>query len=61
MMNYATLFSNHRSCLGTKQPAAATLGDRNGDETLDVFLAYGWMLVDGRPQNTYLFENNDVD
>jgi hypothetical protein len=52
MMNYATLFSNHRSCLGTKHPAAAAVGDLNGDQTLDVFVANGWMLVDGQPQST---------
>ena len=51
MMNYATLFSNHRSCLGTEPPAAATLGDLNGDGTLDAFLAKGWILVNGQPQN----------
>jgi len=39
MMNYATLFSNHRSCLGTEYPMAAALGDLNGDGTLDAFLA----------------------
>jgi hypothetical protein len=51
MMNYATLFSNHRSCLGAKHPAAVALGDLNGDQTLDVFVANGWMLVDGQRQN----------
>jgi hypothetical protein len=51
MMNYATMFSNHRSCVGMKHPAAAALGDLNGDGTLDVFLANGWMLVDGQRQN----------
>ena len=50
MMNYATLFENHRSCLGMNRPNAAALGDLNGDGTLDVFLANGWMLVDGQPQ-----------
>lgn len=39
MMNYATLFSNHRSCLGMEYPMAAALGDLNGDGTLDTFLA----------------------
>lgn len=52
MMNYATLFSNHRSCLETKHPAAAVVGDLNGDGTVDVFLAYGSMRVDGRLQRT---------
>ena len=51
MMNYATLFSKRRSCLGTKHPAAAALGDLNGDQTLDVFIANSWMLVDGQPQS----------
>lgn len=39
MMNYATLFSNYRSCLGREHPMAAALGDLNGDGTLDAFLA----------------------
>jgi len=39
LMNYATLFSNPRSCLGTEPPADAALGDLNGDGTLDVFIA----------------------
>ena len=39
MMNYATLFSNYRACLGAEPPADAALGDLNGDGTLDVFLA----------------------
>ena len=52
MMNYATLFLNHRSCLGMKHPAAAAVGDLNGDRTLDVFVANGWMLVDGQHQST---------
>jgi hypothetical protein len=39
MMNYATLFSNYRSCLGTEPPVDAALGDLNGDGTLDVFIA----------------------
>jgi hypothetical protein len=52
MMNYATMFSNHRSCVGMKHPAAAALGDLNGDGTLDVFLANGWMQVDGQFQRT---------
>ena len=52
MMNYATLFSNHRYCLRMKYPAAAALGDLNGDQTLDVFLANGWRLVDGQPKST---------
>lgn len=38
MMNYATLFSNYRSCLGTEPPTDAALGDLNGDGTLDAFL-----------------------
>jgi hypothetical protein len=42
MMNYATLFSNYRACLGTEPPADAALGDLNGDGTLDVFLAKRW-------------------
>jgi hypothetical protein len=50
MMNYATLFLNHRSCLGMERPNATALGDLNGDGTLDVFLANGSMLVDGQSQ-----------
>lgn len=50
MMNYATLFSNHRSCLGMNRPTAAALGDLNGDGTLDVFVANGSMRVDGKLQ-----------
>ena len=38
MFNYATLFSNPRSCLESENPRAAALGDLNGDDTLDVFL-----------------------
>ena len=38
MMNYATLFSNTHSCLGTEPPHDAALGDLNDDGTLDVFL-----------------------
>lgn len=51
MMNYDTVFSKDRACLGTKHPAAVALGDLNGDQTLDVFVANGWMLVDGQRQN----------
>lgn len=51
MMNYATLFSHQRFCLGDKHLAAAALGDLNGDQTLDVFVANGWMIVDGQPQS----------
>jgi hypothetical protein len=51
MMNYATFFSSYRSCLGTERPNAAALGDLNSDGTLDVFLAKGWILVNGQPQN----------
>ena len=51
MMNYATLFSDHHSCLGTEPPAAAALGDLNSDGTLDVFLAKGWVYVNGRPRS----------
>jgi hypothetical protein len=42
MHNYATLFSNHRPCLESENSGALALGDLNGDETLDVFLAKGW-------------------
>jgi hypothetical protein len=51
MMNYATLFSGHRSCLGTDPPSAAALGDLNSDGTLDVFLAKGWVYVNGQPRS----------
>jgi hypothetical protein len=42
MHNYATLFSNHRPCLESENPGALALGDLNGDDMLDVFLAKGW-------------------
>ena len=51
MMNYATLFSNRHSCLGTEPPANVALGDLNDDGALDVFLAKGWVLVNEQPQN----------
>ena len=52
MMNYELLPSDRHPCLGSDPPAAAALGDLNGDGSLDVFLAKGWMLVNGRPQTT---------
>jgi hypothetical protein len=52
MMNYEFLPSDRRPCLGLDPPAAAALGDLNGDGSLDVFLAKGWMLVNGEPQST---------
>lgn len=51
MMNYATSFSNYRSCLGAEPSTDAALGDLNGDGSLDVFLAKGWRLINGQPQN----------
>jgi len=39
MMNYSTLFSDHRPCLGSEPPIAAALGDLNGDGTPDAFIA----------------------
>lgn len=42
MMNYSTLFSNYRSCLGAEPPTAVALGDLNGDGALDVFVVKGW-------------------
>ncbi|NJC97231.1 MAG: VCBS repeat-containing protein, partial [Anaerolineae bacterium] len=52
MMNYAFLPSDRRPCLGSDPPAAGALGDLNGDGSLDVFHAKGWMLVNGEPQST---------
>jgi hypothetical protein len=52
MMNYELLPSDRRPCLGSDPPAAAALGDLNDDGSLDVFLAKGWMLVNGEPQST---------
>lgn len=52
MMNYELLPSDRRPCLGSAPPAAAALGDLNGDGALDVFLAKGWMRVNGFPQST---------
>jgi hypothetical protein len=52
MMNYELLPSDRHPCLGSAPPAAAALGDLNGDGSLDVFLAKGWMLVNGKPQST---------
>jgi len=51
MMNYATLFLDRHSCLGTEPPAAAALGDLNRDGTLDIFLAKGWVYVNGQPRS----------
>jgi hypothetical protein len=51
MMNYEFLPSNRHPCLGSDPPAAAALGDLNGDGALDVFLAKGWTLVNGEPQS----------
>ena len=51
MMNYELLPSERRPCLGSVPPAAAALGDLNGDGSLDAFLAKGWMLVNGKPQS----------
>jgi hypothetical protein len=47
MINYATLFSERRSCLGLGHPTNAALGDLNGDGTLDAFLVNAWILVNG--------------
>ncbi len=52
MMNYEFLPSDRHPCLGSAPPAAAALGDLNGDGSLDVFLAKGWMLVNGETQTT---------
>ena len=52
MMNYEFLPSDRHPCLGSDPPAAAALGDLNGDGSLDVFLAKGWMFVNGEPQST---------
>jgi len=57
MMNYATLFSNYRSCLGTESPADAALGDLNGDGTLDVFLAKGWTMGQRNTPNEVWFND----
>ncbi len=50
MMNYELLPSDRHPCLGSDPSAAAALGDLNGDGALDVFLAKGWMLVNGKSQ-----------
>lgn len=52
MMNYEFQPSDRRPCLGSVPPAAAALGDLNGDGSLDVFLAKGWTLVNGQSQTT---------
>jgi hypothetical protein len=57
MMNYATLFSNYRSCLGTEPPTDAALGDLNGDGTLDVFLAKGGTLAQRNTPNEVWFND----
>jgi hypothetical protein len=57
MMNYATLFSNYRSCLGAEPPADAALGDLNGDGTLDVFLAKGWTTTQRNTPNEVWFND----
>lgn len=57
MMNYATLFSNYRSCLGTEPPTDAALGDLNGDGTLDVFLAKGWTMAQRNTPNEVWFND----
>lgn len=57
MMNYATLFSYQRSCLGTEPPTDAALGDLNGDGTLDVFLAKGWTMAQRNAPNEVWFND----
>ena len=57
MMNYATLFSNHRSCLGIEPPTVAALGDLNGDGTLDVFLAKSRTHTQGDMLNEVWFND----
>lgn len=57
MMNYSTLFSNYRSCLGTETPTDAALGDLNGDGTLDVFLAKGWTMAQRNTPNEVWFND----
>lgn len=47
MMNYATLFSNLRPCLRLDPPMNAALGDLNGDGSLDAFVVYAWIPVNG--------------
>jgi hypothetical protein len=57
MMNYSTLFSNYRSCLGTEPPTDAALGDLNGDGTLDAFLAKARTRTRGTTPNEIWFND----
>jgi hypothetical protein len=57
MMNYATLFSNHRSCLGMESPTVAALGDLNGDGALDVFFAKARTHTKGDTPNEVWFND----
>ncbi len=60
MMNYATLFSNYRSCLGTEPPTDAALGDLNGDGALDVFVVKGWRMRDQRTTPNEVWFNDGM-
>jgi hypothetical protein len=57
MMNYSTLFSNYRSCLGTETPTDAALGDLNGDGTLDAFIAKAHTRTRGGIPNEVWFND----
>jgi hypothetical protein len=60
MHNYATLFSNHRSCMESEHPLAAALGDLNGDGALDVFVVKGWRMRDQRTTPNEVWFNDGM-